>query len=200
MDLKDEKLFFLSPRVQMDAPNDFGVLYLLRRDIDRCMGIDPNTGTREGSTALWPGAMAILAGVDLLAKFVDGSDGGDVGDRFRRFLERFQMTKPADSQVIYQLRNSLLHSFGLYSKTRPTKTKKSEVYRFILTDSGTGPLVSPKPSDRYYVDLRALHRSFEAAVDAYRAALSSDLSLQANFDAMFGNYGCIPISDGRKTD
>jgi len=188
-----KKLFFLSPRMQVAAPNNFGVLYLLRRDIDRCMGIDPNTGKREGSTALWPGAMAILAGVDLLAKFVEGSDDGDGGKRFRRFLERFQMTMPEDSEVIYQLRNSLLHSFGLYSKTRRTTTKMSKVYRFVLTDSGTGPLVSPKPTDRYNVDLRVLHRNFEAAVDAYRGALSSDPSLDASFDAMFGNYGCIRI-------
>jgi hypothetical protein len=89
--------------------------------------------------------MAVLVGVDLLAKFFAGSDDvGKVGDRFRGFLERFfSITNPADRDVIYQLRNSLLHSFGLYSKD-----KNSDVYRF-LTAAGTGQLVSQKLPDEY---------------------------------------------------
>lgn len=98
------------------------------------------------------------------------------------------MMKPEDCWVIYQLRNSLLHSFGLYSKT-----ESGTVYRFVLTDSGTGPLVSPEPNDKYVVDLQVLHQSFEAAVNNYHAALKSNSLLQSNFDAMFGTYGSISI-------
>jgi len=189
----DADLFFLSPRTEINPPSWFGVLYLLRRDIDLCMGIDPTTGEPVCYRALWPGAMAILAGVDLLAKFFDGSDTGKIGERFCKFLAdpRVSMLSPEDRDVIYQLRNSLLHSFGLYSEKRAGK--KAKVYRFFLTSNGTGPLVSRNPPD-YCVDLRVLHREFEKAVEAYRAALDSNSQLQDNFVAMFGKYGRIYIS------
>jgi hypothetical protein len=185
----DADLFFSPPRTALSIPGWFGVLYLLRRDIDLCMGVNPATGDAVSDTALWPGTMAVLAGIDLLAKFFAGSDDlGKVGDRFRSFLEHFfSTTKPVDRDVIYHLRNSLLHSFGLYSKD------KNNVYHFFLTATGNGQLVSQKPPDEYYVDLRILHREFEKAVEAYRTELDRDLGLQAHFTAMFGNYGRIYI-------
>ena len=185
----DADLFFSPPHTALSVPGWFGVLYLLRRDIDLCMGVNPATGTAVSCTALWPGTMAVLAGIDLLAKFFAGSDEmRQAGPRFRSFLPCFfSITKPADAEVIYQLRNSLLHSFGLYSKN------KTDVYRFFLTATGTGQLVSQKPPDEYYVDVRILYREFEKAVEAYRTKLDRDPGLQAHFTAMFGNYGRICI-------
>jgi hypothetical protein len=192
----DADLFFLSPCTRVDPPNWFGVLYLLRRDIDYCMGIDPNTGkylsNPQEPAAAWPGAMGIMAGVDLLAKFLAGSDKGGVGRRFCNFLDRYFDTciSSADRCVLYQLRNSLLHSFSLYSKDRAGKE-----YRFFLRSAGTAAVIShnQQQPERYYVDLRALHSEFEKAVAAYGAQLDSDLRLQAHFSAMFVNYGRIHI-------
>jgi hypothetical protein len=67
-------LFFMSPRTRRSVPNEFSVLYLLRRDIGTCMGVDADTGQPVAHQALWPGAMAMLAGIDLLAKFYAGKD------------------------------------------------------------------------------------------------------------------------------
>jgi hypothetical protein len=135
--------------------------------------------------------MTMLAGIDLLAKFYAGSDDtghGKVGERFRNFLERFfPALNQSDRDIIYQLRNSLLHSFGLYSRSGV------KVYRFFLTGHGSGSLVSHHPPDQYRVDLRVLHQEFEKTVTAYQTALDSDAQLQANFAAMFGNYGRIRI-------
>ncbi len=91
--------------------------------------------------------------------------------------------------MVYQLRNSLLHSFGLYSNDK--KNKKE--YHFFLTDTGTAPLVSQKPGDRYDVDLRALHHEFEKAVERYQGKLNGDGELQRNFTKMFDRYGCVYI-------
>jgi len=60
----DETLFFEDPTVNRSPPGDYGILYLLRRDITRCMD----------NSILWPAAMAIMAGIDLLAKFETGDD------------------------------------------------------------------------------------------------------------------------------
>lgn len=161
----------------------------MRRDIDQCMGIDPTTGQPSGSSVLWPGAMTMLAGIDLLAKFLAGSDDtspGKPGERYRNFLGKyFTNLSQSDRDVIYQLRNALLHSFGLYSKGN------GKVYRFVLDCGCTGPIVSHMHPDRYGIDLCVLHQEFERAVVAYQNELESNKELQANFTAIFPNYGRI---------
>lgn len=64
-----------------------------------------------------------MAGIDLLAKFHVNNDAiGGVGARYRGFLSEY-ITKDhtptsANNEALYQFRNSLLHSFGWYSRTR----------------------------------------------------------------------------------
>ena len=75
-----EMVFFEDPAAYCQPPGEFEVIYLLRRDIKSCMD----------GRILWPGAMAIMAGVDLLGKFLAGDDKvGGVGNRFRAFVERY---------------------------------------------------------------------------------------------------------------
>ena len=132
--------------------------------------------------------MAVMAGIDLLGKFLAGSDKGSVGKRFCRFLEDcFNMRNTHDRETIHQLRNSLVHSFGLYSEHKGT------VYHFVLTESGSSPLVSTRPDDRYVVDVRVLHCEFEKAIEVYRTKLDRDAEWQKKFTDMFSLYGCVPI-------
>ncbi len=153
------------------------------------MGVNPDTGAATSYRVLWPGAMAVLAGIDLLGKFLAGSDEkGKVGERFKNFLEIFLTgTSPTDQETIYQLRNSLLHSFGLYSEDKGT------VYRFFLTNANLNPFISNRPPDQYWVDIQILHREFEKAVAGYKLALDADPALQAKFSAMFPKYGRIHV-------
>ena len=180
----DAKLFFEDPSTVRRPPNDFGILYLLRRDIFQCMGIDPDTKRKNNDGIIWPGAMAILAGIDLLGKFYAGSDQtGKVGARFKKFVDQyFDGILPTDKDVIYQLRNSLLHSFGLYSAT------SSQVYRFKLVQN-FHTFISHTPPDEYLIDVCELHKQFENSVEQYRTAVNHDLNLQDNFKKMFPNYG-----------
>lgn len=69
------RLFFKSPDDFVGRTGRHSTLYLLRRDVSLCFGIDPNSGNKVDFVALFPGAMAILAGIDLLAKFVYGIPG-----------------------------------------------------------------------------------------------------------------------------
>jgi hypothetical protein len=181
-------LFFEDPSVYRPPPGTYGILYLLRRDILTCLGRDPGSGQPIQHQTLWPGAMAVLAGVDLLAKFLDGSDAPrKVGQRFRRFLGRyFDLVSADEEETLYQLRNSLLHSFGLYS------THHGHTYRFTVT-ADNGPLLCNAQGDRYLIDLLTLHARFEAGVANYRADLDTDAGLQANFGAVFPDYGTTRI-------
>ncbi len=189
----DAGLFFQSPSQSPHLPGNFGILYLLRRDILQCLGRNPCTGGRLGSQALWPAAMAILAGIDLLAKYLDGSDAtGDVGKRYCAFVSKyFQPLSAGEEQTLYQLRNALLHSFGLYSENHGTQ------YRFTLSFQPCcipASLVTNLGGGRYFVEVANLHGRFEAAVSAFQKDVDANTALQQNFRKMFVKYGSIPIS------
>jgi hypothetical protein len=80
---------------------------MLRRDIRICLGINPDTGDKIDYQAIWPGAMATLAGIDLLGKFVAGGDSPrNSGKRFRRFItEYFETISPeASSKLVKSAR------------------------------------------------------------------------------------------------
>lgn len=181
MDQEAELLFFEDPGNLRRPPGKFGVLYLLRRDINRCM--EPN------AEILWPGAMAILAGIDLMAKFFAGEDRSQVGTRFFKFIDKYFILDAEGNRVIYQFRNALLHSFGLYSRTN-----SGQIYRFQLVYRCFGPLVDKVGPDIFRIDLARLHESFESAVTRYRSDLLTDCDLQSKFMRMLPDYGAINIS------
>jgi len=186
---KEADMFFEHPSSNRRSPGDFGILYRLRRDIFLCMGTDPNTQHSIPYAALWPGTMAILAGIDLLAKFYAGSDKiNEVGQRFRKFIGKYLGSlSPQDQETVYQLRNSLLHSFGLYSETA-----KGKKYQFALGQD-LGQLISSPGTDVYVIDIRELHRRFEGAVSQYQGELENDTALQKYFSTLFPKYGAIRI-------
>lgn len=185
---QEADLFFKKPSAPPIIPGTFGILYLLRRDTLQCLGFDTNTGAKNKEPVLWPGGMAILAGIDLLAKFFKGDDTiGQVGQRFKDFIAQyFQSLSTGDEETIYQLRNSLLHSFGLYSQTR------TQTYHFILT-ANNSPLVQQTASGKFQIDLLTLHQQFEDAIEKYADDLNKTSNLQSNFTLMFQNYGAILI-------
>jgi len=182
-DLAQQQLkFFEDPGVDHPPPYQYSVLYLLRRDIAYCMGDDPSS-----VKALFPGVMGILAGIDLLAKFYAGSDSSSMGRRFRHFVRRyFGPLSSREQEILYQLRNALMHSFALYAYDR----RRNRVYRFELCDGG-GPLLDPAGDDRFRVHVRTLYQAFLNAVEAYRQDVQRDEVLQVHFAAMFPRYGWI---------
>jgi hypothetical protein len=132
--------------------------------------------------------MAILAGIDLVAKFLKGDDSiGQVGQRFRDYITKYFLPiSSGDEKAIYELRNSLLHSFGLYSQTR------TNTYRFMLSANNFA-LVQSLGADSYQIDLRTLHQKFENSLGKYVNDLNVDVTLQNNFLKMFPKYGAVHI-------
>ncbi len=146
------------------------------------------TGKKINYSAIWPGTMAILAGIDLLGKFYAGDDSGrgnpqkGVGARFKSFTEKYLIQNKTDAETLYQLRNSLLHSFGLYSKT-----SKGE-YRFILT-RGSQQFITNTNEGQYVIDVSILWNKFEEGIESYFQELYQVHELQKKFELMFDNYG-----------
>jgi len=183
MNPADEALFFENPAFYRPPPGDFGILYLLRRDINQSLE----------HKILWLGAMGIMTGIDLLAKFwagKDNSSGGGVSKRFDPFVGRYFDCPVSDKPLIYDLRNSLLHSFGLHA----VDPKGNIKYCFQLQATPLKPLIEPGDAGKYRIDVIALHKHFETAVEKYRSDLHHDPVLQNSFGKMFPKYGSIPIT------
>ena len=187
----DADLFFEPPTSHRPPPNRYGLLHLLRRDVIQCLGRDPTSNSAIEFRALWPAAIGILAGIDLLAKYFAGSDkSGSVGDRYREYLNRyFQSLGPDDAEILYQFRNALIHSFGLFSES------KTKTYHFGMSMTGK-TLITPGSNDRYMIDVFALHERFEDSVSRFQSDLDADPNLKANFATMFPKYGSVIYGGG----
>jgi len=173
-------------------PNNFdarqgvhSTLYLLRRDASLCFGYDPNNNQKIQFEALFPATMAVLAGIDLVAKFVYRDSANEVGKRFKNFVSNY--IDNTFHVELYQLRNSLLHSFGLHSET-----KDGKVYHFVLT-RGSGKLIEHVLAKSYLVDIELLWKKFENSINVYDQELKNSADLQQNFSDMFPKYGLIGI-------
>ena len=171
----------------------FSILYLLVRDIKTCFGIDPatnksftckNCGNIAFNSAQWPALMGILAGIDLLGKFYAGSDGVGVGDRFKNFIYRYFIYEDKNllKDVLYELRNSMLHSFGLYSDN----------YNLVLIANNSNPIIkinNDNVKNTAVINVSKLYLQFLEAIEKYHDELKNNEELKDNFDRMFGKYG-----------
>lgn len=196
---KSIDLFFADPCKALQPPGEFGTLYLLRRDALRCFGckleaikgplehaIEECGGLKEG--VLFPGAMVVLAGIDLLGKFLAGSEKiGGVRQRFEGFIEDyFASGTKAESHVLWIFRNTLMHSFGLWGNDggKPVLFDLRFTGGSIVEELGTG-------GSAYAIDALSLHREFELSVAKYRHAVDTSKLVRANFATMFDHYGKV---------
>jgi hypothetical protein len=97
-----------------------------------------------------------------------------------------------DADLIYQLRNSLLHSFGLYSEKTDSKGRVIATYNFVLS-RGTGKLIKHLNNDYYCVDVQRLRELFDQAVEKYETELRDTSrhdyqDLNRKFSAMLSKH------------
>ncbi len=177
----------------LTKPRDFSILYLLIRDIETCFGLDPSTellfrctncDKEIKNSAQWPALMGILAGIDLLGKFYAGTDRGSVGARFKNFIKEFfeLNDKDEESSVLYELRNSMLHSFGLYSKKYNLELRADINSPFIKV---TGNQIKKIAT----INVLELFVRFLAAKEKYHKKLIKSDELKRKFNKMFIKYG-----------
>ncbi|CAL1518190.1 hypothetical protein [Chitinophaga sp. MM2321] len=189
------EVFFRDPK---DDPDNVeynkchSTLYLLRRDIYTCFGINPTTGEKLTSEALFPAVTAIMTGIDLIAKFrygdSDTSKCGKMGvkERFEAYCKDYVDSEKYE--ILFQLRNSLCHSFGLYAKW------KKEEYKFVLARDGRVPkIISKSKSGHYWVNINLLHIEFEQSILQFHDYILSTVENHSNFNLMFSRYGTIGI-------
>ena len=203
--------FFTPPSVDPDTlPLERSVLYLLRRDTNFCLGINQVTGIADDprGRALFPGVMAIMAGIDLLGKMVDGHDSSKrAGARFQAFaLDYVRKDNAApltqnEAWCLWLLRNSMLHSFGLLSKVSDPRRPVDRV-RFVLAAGVIDLIVVGQDAGvpRHWVsvvDVWRFQAQFEAGVNAYHADLTDTGArgndLRTKFDRMWDDYAVLRV-------
>jgi hypothetical protein len=178
--------FFKNPNVFTDEPGKKSILYLLRRDIMTCFGLDANTNEPIQTAAFFPGTMATMAGIDLLAKFYEGND--EIKNSKKRFLAFVkEYIDDTHGDIIYQLRNALIHSFGTYSKG-----KDGMQYRFKL-DTESPQLITQIDETNYLVNIKLLREQFESGCEQYYKDLFYSSALRQKFMWVFEQYGFIFI-------
>lgn len=180
------QLFFRNPAEPPITPGTFGTLYLLRRDLNDMRRLAPDA-------ALWPRAMVIFAGIDLLGKFLANSDDRNIGRRFRTFVSRFvtedHTADSPDNQAIWQCRNSVLHSFGWFATT------SSQTYRFTIMQEQTRWIIQQDStnSELWYLNLTDLERRFEESITKYRDEIASGALSFPTGNNIFERYGWTNI-------
>ena len=181
--------FFFKYEKDISGKTTFSNLNLLRRDIYTCFNINPNDlQSTIGSSALWPGTMAILAGIDLLAKFYSGNDNYNKSKQaFKDYT--YEFIDQAYVEELYQLRNALLHSFGLYSVN-----SKKKVYKFVLTEDPSFFIKNNLTNDRCIVSIKTLHHKFEESIINFHNRYK-DLDSYDKFDELFKKYGISEIGN-----
>jgi hypothetical protein len=183
--------FFKDPHSPNEVPGDFSTLYLLRKDAWKCYGCDPHDCS-ETTRVLFPGAMTVFCGIDLLAKFHE-SDTGKVGDRFKNYVHKFFPSGSASTVDvplhIYGLRNSLMHSFGM----RDRKRAAGEVCYGIKADLDRPDdlVVELKKGEWYVVDILLLHTEFEASIEEFKKHILRTPGLHSQFEEMWDRYGSM---------
>ena len=183
------EFFFQNPKEFNESQGVYSTLFLLRRDILTCFGVNPNDNSKLEYRSILPGIIAIMAGIDLLSKFhfTDKENiGNKSGDRFKNFVSKYIDNE--NKEVLYQLRNSLLHSFGLYSKD-----KHGKEYNFIL-EFFRDQLIFKVDEINYIISIKELHKKFEDSIHKYMNDIINDDILKENFDHMYHKYGVIGIA------
>lgn len=184
-------LFFQNPREFIKNQRVYSVLYLLRRDIYTCLGYNPTDNSKIEYQALFPGTMAILAGIDLLAKFYKGCDNyRKSNERFKDFINKYFGCTKEESEIVYQLRNSLLHSFGLYSYK--VLNKKRQEFNFFLNQDDA-VFIRQMPDSNYFISINQLLTKFENSIELYKSELKESTELSNNFDKILINYGFLRV-------
>ena len=124
-DIQKIDIFFRDP--EFPKEETFSSLYKLRSDLHRCL-FSQNC---EDGPLLWPAAMLMLAGIDLMSSFYSGKPIDqrlcDIGQRYTLFCsECFTFEDQAnDPDVLWKFRCALLHDYSINNPRHPSWTLRT---------------------------------------------------------------------------
>lgn len=179
--MTNKELLFQHPYDFDSEQSRRSTLHVLRRDLLTCLGINPNNGLKlqNQQTLYYPAAMCVCAGIDLLGKFIYG-DAGTSNKRFKDYLELCCQLQTDECSILYQLRNSLLHSYGMYS------IDGKEIEYFFTVEYSDDERFICSQGNNHTVNLKKLHNLFESSILRAKESINHE-----HFNEMFNKYGVL---------
>lgn len=151
-------------RCPRSSTNVYSTLVLALRDFRHANGREGETGAGDGNES-W---VALSIGMIVLDT-LSGTPGEPVRKRWKRLLTTHGLTEP-DASLIYELRCSLLHGYGV------PKPARIEGRRLLLDDNPNGYAVDTEQTGRATVSVPVFCTYLVERI-ANQAKLSWDLSL-----------------------
>ncbi len=104
------------------------------------------------------------------------------------------MLNPIEGDALWTVRNTLMHSFGLYDQKTSQRVIATDHCRISRQHSASPVRIDPG-TGRWMLCVEHLFRAFIEGVSAYLAHLrSSPADLQPKFASMFPHYGWMLIT------
>lgn len=171
----------------------FSALNLLIRQKEKCL--DESCGV-----AVWPGIMTIFSGIDMLGFYYDDGCLLKSTKRFKAFYDRFFKHSKIynESELIYQARNAMVHTFGLYAKDH-----NGTEYKFMYDWQEESDYVIHQNIDLsiYIINFYGLNKAFDKAIKNYKSFLIEELEINPegvyirNFQNAYELFGLISGPD-----
>jgi hypothetical protein len=112
-------------------------------------------------------------------------DAQGVGVRFKSFLGKYWGLDSTNQEIIWQLRNSLCHSFALFSTDWNGKE-----YKFELSESAPN-LIVHSGNNNYQIGLDKLLEHFFTGISNYEKIVNTDDQHKDNLISVFSKIGLI---------
>lgn len=205
--------FFAEPSLRHEQHcrgDQFSVLYLLRQELVETQGYNPykdaeSAVCKEGArNRLFASLSLMFTGYDLLAKFEQGDHHRFIGERYIAFLRSDSGAglNYLHADMLYGVRNSLLHSFGVPDDDKLTKLGVKQIAivqrRVVETTMGSGNSIVQSNDDVAEVFIDGVYCNFLNTIGRYRDSLYGDGTdeRRERFMSMFTKYGTIRIQRG----
>jgi hypothetical protein len=196
---------FRPPTVEPIVPGRQSTVHLVRREIQQTLADiqhteDENTFL-EGRepVRLFASTIVICTAFDLLAKLRFGDeDEGSV--TFQRLLVEFGKLRKSEAERVWEIRNALVHSFGVVIVRRPSKKRARRLSstRVLLTNDRAFSDLWPVQRSglrRWHISVPGLYVLLTDILVSLERDLRQPMTTEPRlrFRRMFQRYGRISI-------
>lgn len=168
-----EKIFCAPTLTKTEYNAKYGegykTLYLLRKDIFWCRGIDPKTKGRINTEDAAPLAAFIL--LNVLFKFIVDLSGYSDQNFINKYFRLFNLNNE-EKIILRRLRNAIVHkSYKLVWEPDSSKGETGKTIYFAMTEDNVTPLADKITEtiedETWVVNIDKLHRVIEDSVDRF---------------------------------
>lgn len=129
----------------------------------------------------------VFSALDILSQMYAGKPGMRRSTKkMLAFYKKYMQVNEVTAEVLYQLRNAVMHNFGAFA-VNPVKNQQ---YRFIYSDLGD-KLFNKKSTVVYEMNTRELLNRFDRAIQQYQNDVLASEVLQCRFYAVYRQTGTL---------